>query len=181
NEIGLPLTLLRLDEGHRAACVEMGMNHPGEIARLTAIARPRAGLVTCAQAVHLEGLGSVEAVARAKGELYAGLEEDAVAVVNADDPRMVAEAERAGRAQLRFGGEGAEVALHRIVSQDHEGILFEVRLRGGAPRPVRLRLVGRHNVQNACAAMALGLALGADEDAVVHGIEAARGAPRRLE
>src|SRR5690606_41639138 len=84
NEIGLPLTLLRLDEGHRAACVEMGMNHPGEIARLTAIARPRAGLVTCAQAVHLEGLGSVEAVARAKGELYAGLEEDAVAVVNAD-------------------------------------------------------------------------------------------------
>ncbi len=181
NEVGLPLTLLRLDESHRAACIEMGMNHPGEIARLTAIARPRAGVVTCAQAVHLEGLGSVEAVARAKGELYAGLDEDAVAVVNADDPHMVAEAERAGRRQIRFGGEGAEVALHRIVSHDRDGLLFEVRFFGGAPRPVRLRLVGRHNAHNACAAMALGLALGADEDAVVRGIETARGAPRRLQ
>jgi len=181
NEIGLPLTLLRLDESHRAACVEMGMNHPGEIARLTAIARPRAGLVTCAQAVHLSGLGSVEGVARAKGELYAGLDEDAVAVVNADDPRMVEEARRAGRRTLSFGSEGADVALHRIVSAGRGGIVFEVRLRGGEPRPVRLRLVGAHNVQNACAAMALGLALGAPEEAVVAGIEAARGVSRRLQ
>src|SRR5690606_9765798 len=104
NEIGLPLTLLRLDASHRAACVEMGMNHPGEIARLTAIARPRAGLVTCAQPVHLQGLGSVEGVARAKGELYAGLEEDAIAVVNADDPLMVEQARRSGRRCLSFGG-----------------------------------------------------------------------------
>src|SRR5690606_36567476 len=181
NEIGLPLTLLRLDESHRAACVEMGMNHPGEIARLTAIARPRAGLVTCAPAVHLSGLGSGEGVARAKGELYAGLDEDAVAVVNADDPRMVEEARRAGRRTLSFGSEGADVALHRIVSAGREGIVFEVRLRGGEPRPVRLRLVGAHNVQNACAAMALGLALGAPEEAVVAGIEAARGVSRRLQ
>jgi len=181
NEIGLPLTLLRLDASHRAACVEMGMNHPGEIARLTAIARPRAGLVTCAQPVHLQGLGSVEGVARAKGELYAGLEDDAIAVVNADDPLMVEQARRSGRRCLSFGGPGADVALERIVSTGREGIVFEVRIRGGRPRPVRLRLVGAHNAKNACAAMALGLALGASEDAVVAGVEQARGAPRRLE
>lgn len=181
NEIGLPLTLLGLEPHHRAACVEMGMNHPGEIARLTAIARPRAGLVTCAQAVHLEGLGSVEAVARAKGELYFGLAEDGVAVVNAEDPRMMAEAARAGRPTFRFGREGAEVELDRVLASGPKGIEFEVRIRGGVPRRVRLRLVGLHNVQNACGAMALGLALGADEEAVVRGIEAARGAPRRLQ
>lgn len=181
NEIGLPLTLLGLEEGHRAACVELGMNHPGEIARLTEIARPQAGLVTCAQAVHLEGLGSVEAVARAKGELYFGLGEAGVAVVNAQDPRMVAEAERSGRPTLRFGGKGAEVALHRILGAGPEGIDFEVRFRGGEPKRVRLRLVGLHNVQNACAAMALGLALGAEEEALLQGIEEARGLPRRLE
>lgn len=184
NEIGLPLTLLGLDESHRAACVEMGMNGPGEIARLTAIARPDAGLVTCAQPVHLAGLGSLEAVARAKGELYRGLGEGARAVVNADDLLMSAEARRAGRPELRFGaGEGEEldVALLRIHSMDVGGIRMEVRLRGGPPRTVRLGLVGRHNVQNACAAMALGLALGAEEEAVVAGIEEARGVPRRLE
>src|SRR5690606_7559408 len=86
NEIGVPLTLLRLGARHAAAVVEMGMNHPGEIARLAAIAEPDAGLVTCAQPVHLEGLGSVEAVARAKGELYRGLPAGGIAVANLDDP-----------------------------------------------------------------------------------------------
>lgn len=185
NEIGLPLTLLGLEARHRAACVELGMNHAGEIARLTAIARPRAGLVTCAQAVHLEGLGSVEAVARAKGELYHGLPADGVAVVNADDPRMSAEAASAGRPTLRFGGAREDldlgVSAGPILSMDKEGMRVVFRLGGGAAREVRLRLVGVHNVQNACAAMALGLALGADEEAILRGIEAARGAPRRLE
>lgn len=181
NEIGLPLTLLRLDDGHQAACVELGMNHAGEIARLTAIAQPTAGVVTCVQPVHLEGLGSVEAVARAKGELYAGLGPDAVAVANRDDLLALAEARASGRRLLTFGGPGADVALERVLSHDRRGLAFEARIRGGAPRRVQLPLVGLHNVGNALGALALGLALGADEEAALAGLQRAKGFARRLE
>lgn len=182
NEIGLPLTLLRLDDSHVAACVELGMNHAGEIARLTAIAEPAAGVVTCVQPVHLEGLGSLEAVARAKGELYFGLGPDAVAVANHDDPLALAEAKASGRNLLTFGGgAGADVRLERILSHDRRGLAFEVRIRGGAPRKIELPLVGLHNVGNACGALALGLALGADPDAALEGLQRARGFARRLE
>lgn len=180
NEVGLPLTLLQLDEGHRAACVELGMSHFGEIARLTATARPGAGLVTCAQGVHLEGLGSVEGVARAKGELFHGLGPEGVAVANADDPLTFAQAEGAGRRILSFGRAGADVTLRRILSHDRSGLRFEVRL-AGEDHAVRIPLVGLHNAMNACAAMALGLALGAAPSAILEGIGEARGFSRRLE
>ena len=85
NDIGVPLTLARLGPEHRFAVVEMGANHPGEIAGLCAIARPRVGVVTHCAPAHLEGFGSVEGVARAKGELFAALPADGTAVVNADD------------------------------------------------------------------------------------------------
>lgn len=181
NEIGLPLTLLRLEESHVAACVELGMNHLGEIARLTAIAEPAAGVVTCVQPVHLEGLGSLEAVARAKGELYFGLGPDAVAVANHDDPLALAEARASGRELLTFGGADADVRLERILSHDRRGLAFEVRIRGGEPRRIELPLVGLHNVGNACGALALGLALGADPDAAIAGLQRAKGFARRLE
>ena len=86
NDIGLPLTLLRLRDYHRAAVIEMGMNHPGEIAYLTALARPTVAVVTNAQRAHLEGLGSLAEVAREKGRIYQGLGETGIAVINADDP-----------------------------------------------------------------------------------------------
>ena len=86
NDIGLPLMLLRLRGTHRAAVIEMGMNHPGEIAYLSKIARPTVAVINNAQRAHLEGLGSLSAVAHAKGEIFAGLMPDGVAVINADDP-----------------------------------------------------------------------------------------------
>ncbi len=101
NEVGVPLTLLRLGEEHRAAVVELGMSNPGELARLAAMAKPDAGLVTLVAAEHLEFLKDLDGVAEAEGELYRALRPGAVAVVNADDPRCVAQAERAGR---EFGG-----------------------------------------------------------------------------
>lgn len=184
NEIGVPLTLLRLDPSHAAAAVEMGMNHPGEIGRLAAIAAPDAGLVTCAQPVHLEGLGSVEAVARAKGELYHGLPKHGIAVTNLRDPRTTAEARASGRKLLTYGGpehEDADVRLVRIVSHDRRGLAFEVSFRGGPAAFVRIPLVGVHNAENACAALALGLALGGDPDKMLEGLALARGFARRLE
>ncbi|MDX9996165.1 MAG: Mur ligase family protein, partial [Rhodocyclaceae bacterium] len=86
NDIGLPLTLLKLRASHHAAAIEMGMNHPGEIDTLTRIARPTVALVNNAQRAHLAGLGTVTDVARAKGEIFAGLDAHGVAVINADDP-----------------------------------------------------------------------------------------------
>src|SRR3989338_5518101 len=85
NDIGMPLTLLQLNAQHRYAVIEMGMNHPGEIDYLTHIACPDVALVTNASGAHLEGLGSVEAVAKAKGEIFAGLKSHGAAVINADD------------------------------------------------------------------------------------------------
>jgi len=184
NEIGVPLTLLRLGSGHAAAAVEMGMNHPGEIARLAAIAEPDAGLVTCAQPVHLEGLGSVEAVAKAKGELYHGLPRGGVAVANLADPRTTAEARASGRTVLTYGGPEhteADVRLLRIASHDRRGLAFEVSFRGGPAAFVRIPLVGLHNAENACAALALGLALGGEPDRMLEGLVRARGFSRRLE
>lgn len=184
NEIGLPLTLLGLDASHAAAAIEMGMSNPGEIDRLARIAEPRAGLVTCAQPVHLEGLGSVEAVARAKGELYRALPPGAVAVANLDDPLTSREAFASGRPVITYGGPAhpsADVRLVRIVSHDRRGLAFEVSFRGGEPAFVRVPLVGLHNAQNACAALALGLALGAPPDRMLDGLTRARGFTRRLE
>src|ERR1019366_1978527 len=85
NDIGMPLTLLQLNATHRYAVIEMGMNHSGEIEYLTRIARPDVALINNASGAHLEGLGSVEAVARAKGEIFAGLKHYGAAVINADD------------------------------------------------------------------------------------------------
>ena len=94
NLVGLPLTLFRLEAEHEAAILEMGMNAPGEIARLTEIAKPDVALITNVGPAHLEGLGSLSGVARAKGELFAGLTDEALAVVNLDDVMVQSEAER---------------------------------------------------------------------------------------
>ncbi len=182
NEIGAPLTLLRLDASHKAAAIELGMNHEGELDRLTRIVEPKAGVVTAVQPVHLEGLGSIEAVARAKGELFRALPRDGVAVANLDDPLVVAEARGSGRKVLGYGqADGADVRLVRIVSHDRRGLAFELSLAGGEPAYVRVPLVGVHNARNACAAVALGLALGGDPSKLLDGLARAKGFSRRLE
>jgi UDP-N-acetylmuramoyl-tripeptide--D-alanyl-D-alanine ligase len=180
NEIGTPITLLALRPEHRFAVIEIGMNHEGEIGRLTAMVEPHVGVVTLAAAVHTENLGGIEGVSRAKGELFHGLPLDSVAVVNADDLLMRERSRWAGRPTLTFGrAENADVRLVQVLSHDARGIGAIVRV-GGQEHRVQLPVVGLHNAMNACAAIAASLAVGAPMDAILEGLAEARPPGRRL-
>lgn len=184
NEIGLPLTLFGLGAEHRVAVLELGANQAGEIARLTAIARPTVGVVTGAGPAHLEGFGTLEGVAHAKGELFAGLPADATAVINADDPFLPAWRNLAeGRRQLTFGMAADADFRATAVSEAFEGGAPVVSFRLHAPDGevgVRLAVAGRHNVLNALGAAAAAWAAGFDLAAVAAGLAGARGVPGRL-
>lgn len=181
NEIGVPLTLFGLEPRHVAAIVEMGMNHPGEIARMADIARPDAGLITVVQPAHLEGCGSIEGVANAKGELFEALNPKATAVVNLDDVRVASQASRAKGPKLTFGRDPkADVRLLSVSAQGRDGLSLSVRAMG-QDVSVALRLVGDHNAMNATGAMAMGLALGYSTEECVRGLESAQSHARRLQ
>jgi UDP-N-acetylmuramoyl-tripeptide--D-alanyl-D-alanine ligase len=183
NEVGVPLTLLGLDASHQAAVVEMGMNHPGEISRLVALAAPQVGVVTLAAPAHLEGLGTVEAVADAKAELYQGLPAGGVAVANADDPRMLKRAQASGHRLLTFAvgrGRRGDVVVLDVLSQGEDGLRFVLGI-GNREVPVRIPgLVGVHNAANAAAAAAAAIAVGCVDREIVAGLAAVRPVGRRL-
>ena len=183
NEVGVPLTLFRLSGEHRFAVIEMGMNHPGEIARLAAIAEPRVGVVTLAAPAHLEGLGTTEAVADAKAELYEGLPDDGIAVANADDPRLLKRALASGRRLLTFtaGPERrGDVAVLETVSRGADGLRAVLGI-GNRAVPVHMpALVGAHNALNAAAAAATAVALGATDREIARGLYEVRPVGRRL-
>ena len=180
NDIGVPLTLAGLAPEHRSAVVEMGANHAGEIAYLTGLARPTVGIVTNAGPAHLEGFGSLEGVAHAKGELFAGLDRDAVAVINADDRFAAVWRELAqGRRMLSFGLlPGADVGADWQATA--QGTALALRTPHGAV-DVQLPLLGRHNVLNALGATAAALAAGASLDDVREGLEGLAGVAGRLQ
>jgi len=179
NHIGVPLTLLELRDTHRAAVVEMGMSHAGEIAHLTGLTCPTLGLISNAGPAHLEGLGSVAAVARAKGELIERLPQDAVAVLNADDAHCPLWRQLAGnRRVITFGlDQVADVRADYRLAAD--GTDVELRTPQGSVS-VRLHLLGRHNVQNALAATAAALAVGARLADIATGLGTVRPVPGRL-
>lgn len=178
NLIGVPLTLFGLEAQHEAAVIEMGMNAPGEIARLVEIAAPTVGLITCVAEAHLEGLGSIEGVARAKGEMFEGLPPTAVAVVNTDDPHVASQVSRFGGRTLGFGTAGevraADIRCDRIDASSFD-LVFD-----GVRAAVELPLGGRHNVQNALAAAAAALAAGVPLAAVAKGLSAMQPPPMRM-
>ena len=180
NDIGVPLTLFELDAAHQAAVIEMGANHPGEIAWLVSLARPDVALVTNAGPAHLEGFGSIEGVARAKGEIFAGLPDHGTAVINADDDYAPLWRELAGeRRILTFGLEhGADVSARWLATP--RGSRVTVSTPEGA-FVVDLPLPGEHNVMNALAATAAALAAGVPLEAIGAGLSAVRGAPGRLQ
>ncbi len=181
NEVGVPLTLFGLEPAHVAAVIELGMNHAGEIARLTAMAKPDAGLITIVQPAHLEGLGSIEGVAAAKGELFHGLAPGATAVVNLDDARIAAQAEGLQTRRLTWGQHpDAEVRLAGVEPRGREGQRLRIAVRGEV-HAVSLRLVGAHNALNAVGAFALALAVGYSPAECVRGLEAAESHARRLQ
>lgn len=171
NDIGLPLTLARLGTEDEFAILEMGANHPGEIDYLAAIAQPSIAVVTNAGPAHLEGFGDLEGVARAKGELFARLGPDGIAVVNADDTYAPLWRELAGDCQvLQFGLDATA-----DVSADWDGDARGSDLHLHTPQgsiTVRLPLPGRHNIMNALAATAVSQAAGAGLEAVKAGLEA---------
>jgi len=180
NDIGVPLTLLRLREGHRAAVVELGMNHPGETAYLAAMASPTVALVNNAQREHQEFMKDVTEVAREHGAVFAELRQDGVAVINADDEfagfwkGLVA-----GRRLRDFG-----IDRPAQVSGRHEltdfGSDIELRAPEGAAR-IELHADGRHNALNACAAAACALAAGAGLEAISRGLAAFRPVGGRMQ
>ncbi len=182
NEVGVPLTLLGLDATHEAAVVEMGMSHPGEIARIAAIAEPWIGVVTNAGAAHLEGLGTIDAVADAKAELYQGVHPGGLVVANADDARMLRRAQASGRRLLTFAagrGRRGDVVVLEILSQAAEGLRFVLGI-GNREVQVAIPLVGTHNAANAAAAACVAIAMGSTDREVVQGLAAARPPGRRL-
>ena len=180
NDIGVPLTLFRLDERHRAAVIEMGANHPGEIAWLTTIAAPTVAVITNAGPAHLEGFGSLEGVAECKGEIYSGLRPGGTAVVNADDAfadlwRSLA----APRDVLTFGLD-RPADLSADWRPAGGGSRLSLRTPWGYAE-LELPLPGRHNVMNALAASAAALAAGASLDEVVQGLSGMRAVSGRLQ
>ncbi|TRZ99341.1 MAG: UDP-N-acetylmuramoyl-tripeptide--D-alanyl-D-alanine ligase [Rhodocyclaceae bacterium] len=180
NDIGLPMTLLRLRDSHRAAVIEMGMNHAGEIDYLARIAQPSVALVNNAQRAHLEGLGSVQDVALAKGEIFAGLDADGVAVFNADDAQVDFWRELSrDRRQLSFGLEQPADVRGRFASHGLGGELNLVTPWGEID--VTLVVPGSHNARNACAAATATLAAGASPEAVRQGLTGFAGIKGRLQ
>ncbi|HAK92355.1 UDP-N-acetylmuramoyl-tripeptide--D-alanyl-D-alanine ligase [Massilia timonae] len=170
NEIGVPLTLFRLDASHRAAVVELGMNHPGEIGRLSAIATPTVGLVNNAQREHQEFMHTVEAVARENGSVLQALAADGVAVFPGDDTYTDLWRGLAGCKALTFGlSEACDVRANHAAGDF--GSELHV-LAPGAQFGIKLAAAGEHNVRNALAAIACALGAGVDQAAIVRGLEA---------
>lgn len=171
NDIGVPLMLMRLRASHRAAVIEMGMNHPGEIATLAAMAQPTVALVNNAQREHLEFMHTVEAVARENGSVFASLPADGVAVFPAGDAYtslwQSLAMQRPGRRTVTFG-DGGDV---RCAQATWERGAWAVTLATPSGEiTTRLHIAGRHNVTNALAATACTLAAGAPVAAIVQGL-----------
>ncbi|WP_442596179.1 bifunctional UDP-N-acetylmuramoyl-L-alanyl-D-glutamate--2,6-diaminopimelate ligase MurE/UDP-N-acetylmuramoyl-tripeptide--D-alanyl-D-alanine ligase MurF [Parapusillimonas sp. JC17] len=172
NDIGVPLTVLRLTARHEAAVIELGMNHPGEIAVVAAVAQPTVALVNNAQREHQEFLHTVEAVARENGSVFDALPKDGTAVFPGDDTYTAFWTKQAaGRKTLRFGFErGFDVYADQIhVESDRTS--FQIHTPAGAAG-ITLAAPGVHNLRNALAAAACTLAAGAPLQAVAQGLEA---------
>jgi len=170
NLIGLPLTLLRLEERYRNAVVEMGMNRPGEIARLTEIADPDVGVITNVGMAHLEGLGDLEGVARAKAELVEKISSKAKVVVNGDDELLMKTVSAFRKEVLTFGlGSENHVRACRIRHSGREGVSFDLQYQGRSLH-VRLKTPGFQNVSNALAAAAIGLCSNEPAGHIVEGL-----------
>ncbi|HIJ79352.1 MAG: UDP-N-acetylmuramoyl-tripeptide--D-alanyl-D-alanine ligase [Desulfobulbaceae bacterium] len=171
NLIGMPLSLLPVGYHHDFAVMEMGMNRPGEIARLTEIAAPDIACITNVQDAHLAGLQDVNGVARAKGELFAGIKAWGTLVVNIDDSRVRALAKRCRQKKITFGkSPKAEVRATRVVSLGERGMSFTLQIGQKSSR-VRIKSLGAHNVINSLAAAAMGHAAGLKFTDIVKGLE----------
>ncbi|MCD4504566.1 UDP-N-acetylmuramoyl-tripeptide--D-alanyl-D-alanine ligase [Chromobacterium piscinae] len=180
NDIGLPLTLLQLKPQHRYAVIEMGMNHHGELSYLTGLTRPQVALVNNAMRAHFGHFGSTEDVARAKAEIFEGLADGGVAVVNADDANLpLFRAVAGSHRQLSFGLAQADVGASDL-ALSALGSRFTLRSPAGRVE-INLPAPGEHNVRNALAAAAVALALDVPLSAIAAGLAVFGGAKGRLQ
>ena len=180
NDIGVPQMLLRLRPQHRAAVIEMGMNHPGEIAYLAEMVAPTVAVVNNAQRAHLAGMGALDAVAQEKGEIFAALDGAGQAAINIDDPHAAYwQALCASRRVLTFGfNERAEIrGSYKALAFGSSVVLWTP----WGEANFTLDVPGQHNVRNAAAAAAATLAAGAPLDAVSRGLDHFSGAKGRLQ
>lgn len=185
NDIGVPLTLLRLQDAHKFAVIEMGANHPGEIAYTSKIAQADVAILNNAGPAHLEGFGSVEGVAKAKGEIITSLADNGIAILNRDDPFFAFWLELAKpRRVLSFGVNSlADVSAKNLAMsiRDEQFITtFDLVTQAGVVNCC-LQLAGRHNVLNALAAIAAALALDIDINAIVQGLASVKPVTGRLQ
>jgi UDP-N-acetylmuramoyl-tripeptide--D-alanyl-D-alanine ligase len=181
NEVGLPLTLARLEPGTEALVVEMGARGHGHIAALARLARPEIGVVLNVGTAHLGMFGSQAAIAQAKGELVEALPASGTAVLNADDPLVAAMARRTAARVLSFGlGHGAEVRAEAVALDADGHASFKLRTPSGGAETT-LPAPGEHLVQDALAAAAAGHALGLDPEDIARGLREATLSPMRMQ
>lgn len=180
NHIGVPLTLFQLDDGVEAMVVEMGMNAPGEIARLGQIAKPTMGVITNVGPVHLENFDGIQGIARAKEELVGSLPANGLVVLNEDDPLVSGMASSYKGRVIKFGlAESADVRAENVTYKGLEGTEFNI-VFGEATFPVVLALPGNHQVYNAMAAAAVGLSMGIRPDQIQHALTHLEQTPMRM-
>ncbi|MFI0397949.1 MAG: UDP-N-acetylmuramoyl-tripeptide--D-alanyl-D-alanine ligase [Thiolinea sp.] len=176
NDIGVPLTLLRLRPEDQFAVIEMGANHFGEIDYLTQMALPDVAILNNADAAHLEGFGDIAGVARAKGEIFAGLAADGVAVINADDTYVDYWRTLNKERRLLSFGFAASADLRGELTADNQLVIY----KGADSVAVRLKLLGRHNQLNALAAAAGASALDIPLAVIKQGLESLQSVKGRL-
>ena len=186
NLIGLPLSLLNINAGHRVAVLEMGMNRPGEIERLAQIAEPDIGCITNVQAAHLEGLGSIEGVAKAKGELFAEMSNRGIKIINYDDPYLRKAGGIHGNNTIAYAitpnGRrlNPDVRATRIISLGESGMRFTLHVKTWKER-ITVPATGIHNVANCAAATAIATAAGVAPEVIVKGLVRYRHGDKRMQ
>ena len=182
NEIGVPLTLLHLNSSHDSAVIEEGASHIGDIGYLTNLVKPTVSVVTNAAGAHLEGFGSIDAVARTKGEIYENLAADGVAIINADDQyASLWKSQANDRRVITFGMEKSADVQGSFKKIDNEKVnALNINTADG-DISVILPLLGVHNAMNALTAAAAARAMGISFDVIKAGLEAVKPVPGRLQ
>ncbi len=185
NLIGLPLSLLPLELKHRVAVLEMGMNMVGEISQLAEIADPDISCIVNVHGAHLEGLGSIEGVAREKAQLFAGTKKEGTLVVNLDDPFVVAAASHHKHEKIFYtmdkcSAAHADLYVTGVTCCEDGNMAFKLHI-GDTTHQVNLAVPGKHNVGNALAAAAIGVGAGVGAEVIVSGLESFTGADKRLQ
>lgn len=177
NDIGVPLTLYRLTTEHASAVIEMGANHQLEISYLTNLVKPDIAIITNAAAAHLEGFGSLDGVAKAKGEIFEGLNDSGVAIINRDDDRYTFWKKLIGNKKIISFGVNDKANVSYIKNK----AVMTVRINGSDKFDLKLPLLGKHNEVNALAAIAASVALNIDFSSIQHALESMKPIAGRLE